>query len=55
MNTARVYTQCFECDYEAEFQGVTDEFDTAKFSCPNCVEGFQISNFSTIFEEGDND
>jgi transcription elongation factor Elf1 len=47
----KVYTGCFECDHEAEFQGRVDERDIAYFPCPNCGQEFQITDFSLFFEE----
>lgn len=47
----KVYTGCFECDFEAEFQGRVDERDIAYFPCPNCGQEFQITDFSLFFDE----
>jgi len=47
----KVYTGCFECDFEAEFQGRVDERDIAHFPCPNCGQEFQITDFSLFFDE----
>ena len=50
---ATVYTGCFECDYETEFNGTVDNYDVAHFNCTNCKQEFTIADWS-IFFEGEN-
>lgn len=51
----RVFTGCFNCDHEQEFQGRIGDYDTAYFPCPNCGETFQMSDFSTTFNEDEDE
>ena len=48
---ATVYTGCFNCDYETEFHGKINKFDTASFQCPNCKDTFTFHDWSSFFDE----
>jgi transposase-like protein len=53
MEKATVFTGCFECDKEAEFNGLVDGQDVAHFPCEACGKTFTIANWADFFEDED--
>ncbi len=51
MGKATVFTGCFECDKEAEFNGLVDGQDVAHFPCEACGKTFTIANWADFFED----
>lgn len=51
MEKATVFTGCFECDKEAEFNGLVDGQDVAHFPCGACGKTFTIANWADFFED----